>query len=165
MFHSTLPPPSTKAVQPQVLWASAVIVAAFALLGCGGGALPHPVYAPQDTKSLVAISHEPPPARVENAPARPLGATVWLNGEWTWERRRWVWMPGRWIAPPEGATYSPWVTVRGANGALYFAPAQWHDAKGNPIAPPKALAIATVDSGAVVDAEGDMERTTVGTPP
>ena len=135
-----------------------------ALAGCGGGTLPRPAYTPQPSSALVLITHEPPPARVENLPAKPAGAQVWVGGEWDWERRRWVWTPGRWVSPPEGATYSPWATVRAPDGKLYFAPARWHDAKGNPIDPPKALATATVDSGAVVDAEGDMERTTVAAP-
>ncbi len=129
--------------------------------GCGEGAVPHPRYAAQTTSALTAINHEPPPARVEDLPPRPRGASAWVDGEWRWNRRRWLWTPGRWVAPPVGATYAPWVTVRGADGTLYFAPAQWRDAKGAPIPAPKALATAKVQSGAVVDAEGEMERTTV----
>lgn len=134
-----------------------------ALLGCGSTAIPRPPYSPQTTSALVPITHEPPPARVENAPPRPLATAqvVWIDGEWSWKRRRWIWTPGRWVSPPAGATYSPWVTVRAPDGNLFFAPAQWHDAKGAPINPPKAISSATVQSGAVVDAEGDMERTTV----
>ena len=143
-----------------------VLAVTAALLGCAGASIPHPKYAPQPTSALVPITHEPPPARVENIPAPPVippgqVAAVWVDGEWTWQRRRWAWTPGRWVAPPAGATYSPWVTVRAPDGALYFAPAQWRDAKGAPIDPPKPLATATVESGAVVDAEGDMERTTL----
>jgi hypothetical protein len=133
----------------------------FGIIGCGGSSIPHPKYSAQTTSALVAIKHEPPPARVENIPPRPADATTWVDGEWSWNRRRWVWGPGRWVAPPVGATYAPWVTVRAKDGSLYFAPAQWHDAHGAPIAPPKALATAIVESGAVVDAEGEMERTTV----
>ena len=142
------------------------------LLACAGSSVPRPHYAPQTTAALVAVPHEPPPARVETAPREPkgtgakgVGAVVWIDGEWTWKRRRWAWVPGRWVEPLEGAVYSPWVTVRGSDGTLYFAPSVWHDAKGASIVAPKALATATVDSGAVVDAEGDMERTTVVSPP
>jgi WXXGXW repeat (2 copies) len=136
--------------------------AALTALGCGGPSIPHPHYAAQTASAYVAIVHEPPPARVEDLPPRPAGASVWVDGEWTWNRRRWVWHPGRWVAPPAGATYARWETVRDTAGTLYFAPAQWHDASGAPIAAPKALATAKTESGAVVDAEGDMERTTVG---
>jgi hypothetical protein len=144
----------------------AALAAAGALVACAAPSIPHPAYAPQPTSALVAITHEPPPARVENIPPRPnvpqgAAATVWVDGEWGWKRRRWVWTPGRWVSPPAGATYSPWVTVRAPDGSLYFAPAQWRDAKGGAIDPPKALATATVESGAVVDAEGEMERTNV----
>jgi hypothetical protein len=133
------------------------------LVGCSVDRIARPHFAAQLTSALVKITHEPPPARVESAPPKPATpvGVVWVDGEWTWKRRRWAWTPGRWVAPPEGATYSPWVTVRAPDGTLYFAPAQWRDAKGAPIDPPKALASASVESGAVVDAEGDMERTSV----
>jgi hypothetical protein len=142
-----------------------VLALASALAGCGAAPLPHPRYAQQQTSALVPITHEPPPARVENVPPRPASelGVVWIDGEWSWKRRRWVWSPGRWVSPPIGSTYSPWVTVRAPDGALYFAPALWRDARGVAIPPPKALAAATVESGAVVDAEGEMERTTVTT--
>jgi hypothetical protein len=130
-------------------------------LGCGGVSVPRPRYAPQLSSALQPVAHEPPPARVEDLPARPAGATAWVDGEWSWKRRRWTWTPGRWVAPPAGATYSPWVTVRAADGSLFFAPAQWRDAKGTPMPAPPALASAKVESGAVVDAEGEMERTTL----
>jgi hypothetical protein len=130
-------------------------------LGCGAASVPVPRYAPQLPSALEPVAHEPPPPRIEELPPRPAGATVWVDGEWSWRRRRWAWSPGRWVSPPPGATYSPWATTRGADGALYFAPARWRDAKGNEIPPPKALANANVESGAVVDPEGDMERTTV----
>jgi hypothetical protein len=142
-------------------------VTAFSALGlvagCATAAIPHPTYAPQPTSALNPISHEPPPARIETIPARPASpaGTVWVDGEWSWHRRRWRWTPGRWVAPPEGATYSPWVTVRGPDGQLYFAQAEWRDAKGAVIPAPKALSTAAVESGAVVDAEGEMERTTL----
>ncbi len=139
----------------------AAVMLAAPFVACGGEAVPHPAYAPQVASDLVSIAHEPPPARVETLPPRAAGASAWVDGEWTWKRRRWIWVPGRWVAPPEGATYSPWATVRAADGSLYFAAARWRDAKGHAMEPPKALAIAKVESGAVVDAEGEMERTTV----
>jgi hypothetical protein len=138
------------------------VLAASVLLSCSAARIARPRFSPQPTSALVVVTHEPPPARVESAPPRPTTpGVVWIDGEWSTKRRRWIWTPGRWVVPPPGATYSPWVTVRAPDGQLYFAPAQWRDAKGASIDAPKALATSTVESGAVVDAEGEMERTTV----
>ncbi len=136
-----------------------------ALIGCGPSSIPRPAFVAQPTSALVSIPHEPPPARVEHAPPRPnVDGVVWLDGEWAWRSRRWWWTPGRWLVPPAGAKYAPWCTVRAPDGILYFAEAGWRDAKGGVIEEPKALAVAVVDSGVVVDPSGDMERTMVTTP-
>jgi hypothetical protein len=142
---------------------AALAFAGVSLAGCAAQTFPRPKFAAQASSALAKVSHEPPPARVETTPPRPATppGTVWVDGEWSWKRRRWAWTPGRWVLPPAGATYSPWVTVRAPDGTLYFAPAVWHDAAGKPLAAPKPIAQAAVESGAVVDAEGDMERTTV----
>jgi hypothetical protein len=132
--------------------------------GCGGSKFPAPAYSPQPSSALVAVPTEPPPARTERIPPRPPGDVVWIDGEWSWRRRRWAWTPGRWVAPPAGVTYSPWCTVRAADGALYFAPAVWRDAKGAVVASPPAVASAAVEAGMVIDPEGNAERTLVGAP-
>jgi hypothetical protein len=143
----------------------AALLASAAVTACGSSSIPRPVYVAQTSGALVPIAHEPPPARVEHAPARPnVNGVVWIDGEWTWHEHRWWWSPGRWVVPSAGARYSPWCTVRAPDGTLYFAPAIWRDANGGAIAAPKALASAVVDSGVVVDAEGNMERTLVETP-
>jgi hypothetical protein len=136
---------------------------AFALVACGHR-YPSPPYSPQPTSALVPVPIEPPPARAERVPPRPSDRAVWIDGEWSWRRRRWVWTPGRWVEPPSGLTYSPWVTVRGADGTLYFAPSAWRTARGETAPAPRALAVANVESGAVVDPEGDPERTIVVRP-
>jgi hypothetical protein len=138
------------------MWRGLVLLCA-ASAACAAS-LPHPPYSAQPTEALVSVPHAPPPARVEAVPARPQDDAVWIDGEWTLRRARWVWLPGRWVLAPPAATYSPWVTVRAPDGALYFAPGAWRDAHGQPIAPPKALSIATVESGTVIDAEGEAER-------
>jgi hypothetical protein len=144
---------------------SFAFVASLSLVACGSSSIPRPAYAPQPTSALVAIPHEPPPAHVEHAPARPaVAGVVWLDGEWSWRAKKWWWTPGRWLVPPAGAKYSPWCTVRAPDGTLYFAQAMWRDAKGTEVGEPKALASAVVDSGVVVDAAGDTERTMVTTP-
>ena len=132
-------------------------------LGCAG-TLAQPAYAPQSASSLVAVPEQPPPGRVEVVPPRPNTDAVWIDGEWTWLRWRWTWNPGRWVIPPPGAKYSPWVTVRAADGTLYFAPGTWRDAQGQPLGSPPPLAVAAVPPVGVVDADGEQRRTTVKSP-
>src|ERR1019366_3656594 len=100
----------------------------------------------------------PPPARVEIVPARPTTLAVWVDGEWIWRRGRWAWLTGRWVMAPAGAVFSPWVSERGAAGRLWFAPGTWRDARGAIIDLP-SLAMASVEAGAVVDADGATETT------
>jgi hypothetical protein len=121
--------------------------------------LPHPTYSAQAASALSAVTQAPPPARVENVPPSPTKGAVWIDGEWQWLRGRWAWLPGRWVRPIEGATYSPWVVVRGADGTLYHAPGVWKDATGKPLTPPPPLAIATVGASEVVDPEGHAVET------
>jgi hypothetical protein len=143
----------------------AALVTSASMMACGSSSIPRPTFVQQETSALVAVPHEPPPARVEHAPARPdAGGIVWIDGEWAWHGKKWWWTPGRWLVPPAGAKYSPWCTVRAPDGILYFAPAGWRDAKGQAVDEPKALAVAVVDSGVVVDPAGDMERTMVTAP-
>jgi hypothetical protein len=51
------------------------------------------------------------------------------------------------------------VVVRAADGALYYAPSVWKDAKGVAVPAPLALSFANADGEAVFDAEGDTEDT------
>lgn len=124
-----------------------------------GGPLPHATYAPQPTSALVSVARPPPPARVELVPACPSAAAVWVDGEWMWRRERWAWMPGRWVEAPAGSTFSPWVFVRAPDGGLWYAPGVWRDVKGVAIEAPAALAIGTVETGEVVNADGTTEPT------
>jgi hypothetical protein len=144
----------------------AVWIARFALvelavpLACAcGGQLPHPEYVAQPTSALVEVTRPPPPARVETVPPSPAASAVWIDGEWTWRRARWAWLPGRWVNATTGARFSPWVFVRGRDGRLWVAPGVWRDANGKPVDPPEALAEATVEGGAVVTADGNIEVT------
>jgi hypothetical protein len=86
---------------------------------------------------------------------------VWIDGEWNWVYRRWVWTPGRWVVEAPHTTYSPWVTVRGPDAKLYFAPAVWRDEQGRAIGPPPPLATATVATIPVVDPDGTEARTII----
>ena len=60
--------------------------------------------------------------------------------------------------PPAGARFCPWEFVARRRRALWFAPGSWRDANGN-VLELKALAMASVEAGAVVDADGTTETT------
>jgi len=123
---------------------------------CGGSRLPAPPYVQQKTSALVEVPFAPPPARTETVPDRPEDDAVWLDGEWSWDGRRWSWKQGRWLVPPKGASFAPWTTVRGRDGALYFAPGVWQNAQRQEIAEPKALAGARVGSSPLPGPEGEQ---------
>ena len=125
---------------------------------CGGG-LPHPEYVAQPTTALVEVTQPPPPARVETVPPSPAATAVWIDSEWTWRRARWAWLPGRWVNAPPGARFSPWVFVRGPDGRLWVAAGVWRDANGKDVDEPPPLAEATVEGGAIVTADGNIEVT------
>jgi hypothetical protein len=130
----------------------------FACTACASS-FPRPPCSPQPTSALVEVALPPPPARVELVPARPSASALWIDGEWTWRRGRWAWLVGRWVDAPAAETFSPWVFVRAPDGTLFYAPGVWRDARGGPVDPPATLAIATVESGEVVDADGTAEVT------
>jgi hypothetical protein len=136
-----------------------VAVALLSALASGCAAsLPHPTFAAQQSSSLKQVDQAPPPSRVEVVPVRPSELAVWVDGEWIWRRGRWAWLTGRWVEPPPGAVFCPWVFVRGTDGRLWAAPGAWHDASGAPL-DLKPLAMASVEAGAVVDADGTTETT------
>ena len=118
--------------------ATAATLAAFA---CGPPHLPAPPLTGQPTSALVEVPYPPPPARVEQIPARPRQAdAVWIDGEWSWRTRRWTWKAGRWVMPPRQARFSPWTTVRNRMGTLFFAGGTWRDPAGVEISEPEPLA-------------------------
>jgi hypothetical protein len=134
------------------------------LLSCAlatacSGRIVRPPFAAQPTSALVEVGEPPPPARVEVLPARPNATAVWNDGEWLWRRGRWAWLAGRWCNAPPGESFSPWVFVRGPDGRLWYAPGVWRNAAGAPVDPPTALAYASVQSEAVVNANGSIETT------
>jgi hypothetical protein len=128
------------------------------LAACSPGML-HPTYVPQATSALERVDRAPPPARIEMVPARPSPEAVWVDGEWIWRRGLWAWLPGRWVLPPAGAVLAAWTFVRRADGTLWYAHGTWHGANGAEIDPPAPLALAAVEAGPVVDADGTLETT------
>ncbi|HEY3818709.1 MAG TPA: hypothetical protein VGL81_16175 [Polyangiaceae bacterium] len=135
-----------------------VLASVSALAMACGSTLPHPAFAPQPSTALTEVDQVPPPARVELVPARPDPLAVWVDGEWIWRRGRWAWLTGRWVLPPAGATFRAWAFVRGADGRLWSAPGAWLDASGAPLEL-KPLAVASVEAGAIVDADGVSQTT------
>jgi hypothetical protein len=129
-----------------------------AITGCASE-LPRPAFVRQRTSDLVEVPFPPPPARPEWVPAQPREDAVWIDGEWSFGTRVWSWRYGRWVVPPRGARYSPWTTVRGHDGSLWFAPGTWRDAAGSPIAPPRALARGRATEENVVEDDGILEET------
>jgi hypothetical protein len=123
--------------------------AILALLIACTAPLPRPPYTAQSTASLVETPFPPPPARAEFIPRQPAKGAVWIDGEWTWRGHRWGWNEGRWVIPPAGASFSPWTTVRGADGTFFFAQGVWRDAHGDVVAAPPPLALGT--TGATAD--------------
>ena len=128
------------------------------MLACSSG-LPRPPYSAQKTTDLQEVPFPPPPARVEFVPDQPNAECVWIDGEWEWTGRVWTWKRGRWVEPIPNATFSPWTTVRGADGMLYLAGGTWRDAKGDAIDPPTAISYGKPTAGSLVDSEGVSEHT------
>ncbi|WP_394822018.1 YXWGXW repeat-containing protein [Pendulispora albinea] len=129
------------------------------LFACGSSSLPTPSYVRQETSALAEVPYPPPPAHAEGIPKQPRPDAVWIDGEWVWDGRRWAWKQGRWVVASPGTKFSPWTSVRGADGTLYFAPGVWKDAKGLPVADPKPLAGARAGSSPVVSPEGEPFQT------
>jgi hypothetical protein len=132
-------------------------VAAVALT-CGGRTVPHPRFVQQPTSALVEVPYPPPPARVELVPDRPYDDAVWVDGEWTWQGRRWAWRPGRWVVVPPGVFFSPWTTVRAADGTLYIAEGAWRNAEGTEVPAPPVVEPGKARPATVVSPEGELEK-------
>lgn len=141
---------------------AALVAWALLALACGSSRYPHPPYVRQSTSALVEVPYPPPPGRVEFIPPKPTAlpanfdggeeadpsAAVWIDGGWQWSGERYTWHRGRWVLVPAGVSYSPWTTVRRADGTLFFAPAVWRDARGGVVDEPLALALGTSAPGA-----------------
>jgi hypothetical protein len=138
---------------------------ALALWGCSSSVLPRAPEVGQPTSALVEVPFPPPPARVENVPHRPADDAVWVDGSWTWGGRRWAWKYGFWTLLPQGIARSPWVTVRGADATLYFAPEVWRDSKGREVPPPPPIAVGHARETTVVDPVDVPEDTGPNIPP
>ncbi len=135
--------------------ALAMMTGGFAVAMACGGSVRTPAYVRQPTSALVEVPYPPPPARAEEVPKPPSGNAVWVDGEWVWQTRRWAWKPGRWVTMPSGASFSPWTTVRGPTGTLFFASGVWRDGKGEEVDEPAVLELGRSGGAAIVSADGD----------
>ena len=73
----------------------AVLSVVAAMGGCmlpGGGGL----------VSVMFITREPPPERVEVITVRPSEESVWIGGHWTGRGNNYAWVSGRWQRPESG---------------------------------------------------------------
>jgi hypothetical protein len=135
-----------------------VLVGVGCAIACGGTSVPTPPYGRHTTAALIEVPYPPPPARVEAIPKAPNDDAVWVDGEWVWQSRRWAWKPGRWVAPPKGAVFVPWTSVRDSRGVLFVASGIWRDGSGRDMDEPQPLAAARARGGTVVNPEGETER-------
>jgi hypothetical protein len=93
--------------------------------------------------AYIGVPYPPPPARVEIVPTRPREGAVWADGDWSWDGARYRWRAGGWVVAPAGVGLARWVTARGSDGRLWFAPASWRHADGTPAETPEILAAAS----------------------
>lgn len=124
------------------LWPLALFVFALVAIGCAAE-LPLPTSGPVPMTALRRIPYPPPTARTEIVPPRPDPRAVWIDGQWDFLLRRWQWQEGGWVLPPASAYFTPWLTVRRADGELFFARPAWRGARGEPVAPPMRLSPVT----------------------
>jgi hypothetical protein len=132
------------------------VVMTVLLIGCSSE-LPHPRYARQPTSALVEVPFPAPPARVELVPAQPEPGAVWIRGEWSWQGNLWEWKRGLWTRPPAGAAYAPWVSVRGADGRLFYAPGTWRNAANERIADPEPIKVERSTKRHVTNTEDEID--------
>jgi hypothetical protein len=58
---------------------------------------------PSPIMSVMFITRDPPPDRVEKVSVRPSDDAVWIGGHWSGRGNSYVWTPGRWQRPEAGA--------------------------------------------------------------
>ena len=84
---------------------------------------------------------------------------VWIDGEWQWQGRRWAWAYWTMGTGRPRTNFAPWMMVRSADGAVYYAAGTWRDARHEEVAEPAALATGRPTISDVADPEGELEKT------
>lgn len=92
-------------------------------LGCGSqrAEAPRGAHPPNDA---VVVPYPPPPAKVEEVPARPTASCVWTDGYWDFTDR-WEWQPGEWVVPQPNCRLAG-VELRREGGQLWHARPRWY---------------------------------------
>jgi hypothetical protein len=54
------------------------------------------------TFSVMFITHEPPPVRVDIVTTRRSDDEVWISGHWSANKNDYTWTKGRWTLPENG---------------------------------------------------------------
>jgi hypothetical protein len=103
--------------------AAAWLLSSLVLAGCGNQVSVAPVGA-HPSNGAVAVPFPPPPARVEEIPAKPRPECVWVDGYWEFSDR-WEWQPGEWVLPQAGCRLAP-VELRRTQGRLFHARPRWY---------------------------------------
>jgi hypothetical protein len=121
------------------------IVAAFALLGCGGQLRSVPTVVPVVSEGTgTVVPYPPPPAPVEEVTADPGQPCRWRDGYWLWREGRWAWSAGDWLETPlDCRRVAPVMKWHGSPTAsvLEFWPATWAPSKpGQPCSERRCLA-------------------------
>lgn len=80
------------------------------VVGCGATRATATPAAGEPTEPLeqwVEVATPPPTVEVEEIPARPSAAHVWVDGQWAYQdvSSRWSWEQGRWCVPPPATLY------------------------------------------------------------
>ncbi len=106
----------------------------------------------------IIVGSQPPPMRLEVAPAAPGPGFIWIRGHWAWRRERWDWIGGRWdrVAQP-GSTWIPGQWIARGNGWVWM---EGHYAMlAEPPPPPPGQQFEVIASeeppAAIVEVEGN----------
>lgn len=79
-------------------------VAALSLVATMGGCMFPGGHSGAPVVSVMFVTRDPPPERVEVVSARPSEESVWIAGHWTARGNSYVWTKGRWERPEAGMT-------------------------------------------------------------
>lgn len=85
---------------------------------------PEPPRGAHPPNDAVAVPFPPPPAKVEEIPARPASACVWVDGYWEFTDR-WEWQAGEWVRPQPHCRLAP-MELRREAGVLLHARPRWY---------------------------------------
>ncbi len=99
----------------------ATAVGCLAACGASQAEAPRGAHPPNDA---VSVPFPPPPAKVEEVPAQPNPACVWVDGYWEFTDR-WEWQPGEWVIPQAHCRLAP-VELRRQAGLLLHARPRWY---------------------------------------